>query len=83
MKKIQDLSQHFDHEPHETGNYLDAAFCLKKFLRFDGDRYRIVDNRQLSDCLWEFTVKSADGTEDKYICSHDGYVRHESKIAGN
>jgi hypothetical protein len=46
VKKIMNLSGCVDHQPEETGKYLDACFYLKKFLRFDGDRYQIVGNRK-------------------------------------
>jgi len=77
MKRIVDTS-HFDTQGsiELTKNYNDASFELKKFLRFDGERFKITQSRQMSNTLWEFTVQSRDGTNDIYLASSSGSVRH-------
>ena len=76
MKNIKNLSQNLDYEPP----YLDAAFYLKQHLRFDGDRYTITASEQVGDRLWRFTVRSSDKSEDRYLSSSNGIVKHEPSV---
>ena len=77
MKHIQN-SSHFDDKGSVelTKNYYDAAFELKKYLRFDGDRFEIINNFQLSDNVWRFTVESPDGSQNIYSASSSRIVKH-------
>ena len=77
MKHIGD-SSHFDDQGSTEliKNYYDAAFELKKHLRFDGDRFKIIDNCQLSDNTWRFTVESLDKSQNIYLSSSSGIVKH-------